>query len=198
MYSTKIDSDKPFKGLNRFSEKIQDCLLKFEQFAAAGEQMKVPATFELVLNFCESVYRSPYSSKGVSAILDLDEEKVLKELDEASDTLVRSATYAGYERAGLPLSVCQSIFVDFSRVVGVATCLHVLTPEAVFADFADLRRHVTEVLDAFYGNIGCAAPYQSGRGNMYVTRYMLACARSAIGLYSNLPAMLRHPAKEGD
>lgn len=197
MYTIAKDSDKPFKGPNRFPETIQECWEQHKDQIAVGMKLRLPATVEVVLNFHDQIWRSPTARRGTSAILAVSKERALKELDDASEALVRSSTFAGYAGNDLALYVCQSAFVDFSRAVGVAMCAQMLTPGATFRDIASLRRNVTEVLDTFYGYIGCTTPYQSGHSDMYVTKYMVSCARSAIGLYSHVPSVLSHFDEEG-
>jgi hypothetical protein len=192
MYTIRKTPTSPFKGPNCFPETIQECWEQHKDQIAIGMKPRLPATVEVVLNFRDQISRSPMTRRAASAIRAVSKGHVLKELDDTSVALVRSSTLAGYADDDLILYVCQSAFVDFSRAVGVAMCALTLTPGATFRDIAGLRRNVTEVLDTFYGHIGCATPYQSGHSNMYVTKYMISCARSVLGLYSHVPSVLSH------
>jgi hypothetical protein len=194
MYTINKDIRKPFKGPNRFPEEIQECWKQYQNEIAMGDRTNLPSTVEIVLRLYDVIWRR--MTADLRSDLAITKDDALKELDSMGDALIRSAVFAGYGGEDTALSVCRSAFVDFSHAVGVAMCMHILTPGVTFRDIAGLRRKVTDVLDTLYGHIGCATPYQSGRENMYVTKYMVTCARSVIGLYSHIPGVLSHFDRE--
>jgi hypothetical protein len=196
MYTITRDIRKPFKGPNRFPEVIQECYEQYQNEMATGDRTNLPATVEIVLRLYDAIwYRSTATLRSV---LFKCEDEALSELDCAGTALIRSAILAGYGDDDTALSVCKSTFVEFSHAVGVAMCVLILEPGVTFRDIANLRSKVTSVLESFYGNIGCATPYQSGRGNMYVTKYMATCTRSVIGLNSHFPNILSRSEKEAE
>jgi hypothetical protein len=194
MYTINKDIRKPTKAINRFPEIIQECWQQYHDDIATGDRTDLPATVDVVLRFYDAIWNR--KSVNLRHVLTFSKEVALSELDCMSGALIRSSIFAGYEEEDTALSVCKSTFVDYSQAVGVAMCVTILTPGATFKDIAGLRNAVTDVLETVYGHIGCATPYQSGRGNMYVTKYMITCARSVIGLYSHVPAILSHIEEE--
>jgi hypothetical protein len=190
MYTIYKDIRKPFKGPNRFPENLQECWQQYQNEITTGDRTNLPATVDIIMRLYDAIWRR--MTADLRSLIAVSKDGALSELDSMGDALIRSGIFAGYGNEDTALSVCRSAFIDFSHAVGVAMCVHILTPGVTFKDIADLRRKVTNVLDSLYGHLGCATPYQCGRENMYVTKYMVTCARSVIGLYSHIPGVLSH------
>jgi hypothetical protein len=191
MYSDAKDTGRLHRSTNRFPETIQECYAQFEKNLAVGEEIRLPSVVQVILRFYDRIISRPKAC--LTAISSTSLEQALEELDTAGDALIRASSIAGNDTEnGLALSVCRSAFDDYSHAVGVAMCVHVLTPGATFKDIADLRRSVADVFHKFYGNMGLTTPYRIVSRDMYLTKYITSCARSILGLYAYIPSALSH------